>query len=126
MIHFMPCRNPRRLFIHHAFTYYVGISSVLGTECGPALPFPPKRVLEVQWLQALSLVHEVTLIYKRTKNLNLHLHTQNNLMALLKFTWSEALVKRMFDNEEVLGLNHGFVQSNLLQHALYNPPRTLH
>ena len=29
MIHLMPCRNPCRLHIHHAFTYSVGPSSIV-------------------------------------------------------------------------------------------------
>jgi hypothetical protein len=59
MIRSMPRRNPRRLHIHLAFTYSVGPSSVVGSELGPAPPFPPTRVLEVQWPRALSLVCEV-------------------------------------------------------------------
>ena len=31
------------------------------SELGPAPPFPPMRVLEVQWSHALSLVREVAL-----------------------------------------------------------------
>jgi hypothetical protein len=34
-------------YIHLAFTYSVGPSSVVGSELGPAPPFPPMRVLEV-------------------------------------------------------------------------------
>ena len=57
MIHLMPCRNPCRLYIHLAFTYSVGPSSVVwSSELGPAPPFPPMRVLEMQWSRALSLV----------------------------------------------------------------------
>ena len=33
--------------VHLAFTYYVGPSSVMCSELGLALPFPPMRVLEV-------------------------------------------------------------------------------
>ena len=61
MIHSMPCRNPCRLYIHLAFTYSIGPSSVVWSELGPAPPFPPMRVLEVQWSRALSLVCEVAL-----------------------------------------------------------------
>ena len=56
MIHLMPCRNPCGLYIHHAFTYSVGPSSVVWSKLGPAPPFPPLRVLEVYWSRALSLV----------------------------------------------------------------------
>ena len=57
-----PHRNPCRLHIHLAFTCSVGPSSVVWSELGPALPFPPMRVLEVQWSQALSPVCEVAMI----------------------------------------------------------------
>ena len=57
----MPCRNPWRLYIHLAFTYSIGPSSVVWSELGPALPFPPMRVLEVQWSHAPNLVCEVAL-----------------------------------------------------------------
>ena len=46
----MPCRNLCRLYIHLAFTYSVGPSSVVWSELGPATPFPPMRVLERQWV----------------------------------------------------------------------------
>ena len=55
----MPCRNPCRLYIHLAFAYSVGPSSVVRSELGPAPPFPPTRVLEVFWSRALSLVCKV-------------------------------------------------------------------
>ena len=45
MIHLVPCRNPCRLYIRLPFTYYVGPSSVVWSELGPAPPFPPMRVL---------------------------------------------------------------------------------
>ena len=57
----MPCRNPCKLYIHLAFNYSIGPSSVVWSELGPAPPFPPMRVLEVQWSRALSLVCEVAL-----------------------------------------------------------------
>ena len=46
---FDPCRNPRRLYIHCAFTYCVGPSSVVwSSELGPASPSTkPMRVLQV-------------------------------------------------------------------------------
>ena len=47
MIHLMPRRNPCRLYIHLVFTYFVGPSSAVWSELGPASPFPPMRVLEV-------------------------------------------------------------------------------
>ena len=53
--HLMPCRNPCRLYINLAFTHSVCPSS----ELGPALPFPPTRVLKVQWPRALGLMCEV-------------------------------------------------------------------
>ena len=62
MIHSMPCRNPCRLYIHLAFAYSLGPSSVVWTELGPAPPFPPMKMLEVYWSRALRLVHEVALI----------------------------------------------------------------
>ena len=46
-IHSMPHRNPCRLYNHLAFTCYVGPSSVVWSELGPSLPFPPMKVLEV-------------------------------------------------------------------------------
>jgi hypothetical protein len=61
MIQFMPCKNPCRLYIHLAFTYSLGPSSVVWRELGPAPPFPPMRVLEGQWSRALSLMCEVAL-----------------------------------------------------------------
>jgi hypothetical protein len=61
MIHLMPGRNPCRLYIHLAFTYYVGPSSIVWSELGLAPPFPPMRVLEAQWSRALSFVCEVAL-----------------------------------------------------------------
>ena len=61
----VPCRNPRRLYIHLAFTYSVGPSSVVRSKLGPAPPFPPMKVLEVQWSRALSLVCEVALVLIR-------------------------------------------------------------
>ena len=42
----MPCRKPCRFYIHLAFTYFVGPLSIVWSELGPALPFPPMRVLE--------------------------------------------------------------------------------
>ena len=39
MIHLMPCRNPCGLYIHLAYTYSVGPSSVVWSELGLALPF---------------------------------------------------------------------------------------
>ena len=39
MIHLMPCRNPCRLYIHPAFTYSVGPSSVVRSELDTAPPF---------------------------------------------------------------------------------------
>ena len=58
MIHLMPCR----LYIHLAFTYSVGPSSVVRKELGPALSFRPMRMLDVQLSQALNLVCEMALI----------------------------------------------------------------
>ena len=60
-MHLMPYRNPCSLYIHLAFTYSSGPLSVVWSELGPALPFPPMRVLEVQWSRALSLGWEVVL-----------------------------------------------------------------
>jgi hypothetical protein len=57
----MPCRYPCRLFIHLAFTYSIGPSSVEWSELGLGPPFPPMRSLEVYRSQALSLMCEVTL-----------------------------------------------------------------
>jgi hypothetical protein len=58
----MPYRNPCTLYIHLAFTYFVGPSSVVWNELGLAPPFPPMRVFVVQWLRALSRLCEVALI----------------------------------------------------------------
>ena len=58
----MPYMNPCRLYVHLAFTYSVGPSSVVWSKLGPAPPFSPMRVLEVYWSWALSLVCEVALI----------------------------------------------------------------
>ena len=52
----MPCRNPCRPYIHLEFTYSVGPSSTVGSELGPAPPFPQMRVLKVKWSWAPSLV----------------------------------------------------------------------
>ena len=57
----MPCRSPCRLYIHLTFTYSIGLSSVVWSKLGLAPPFPPMRVLEVQWSWAFSLVCEVDL-----------------------------------------------------------------
>ena len=46
MIHWMPYRNPRRLYIHITSTYSVGPSSIVWTKLGPAPPFPPTGVLD--------------------------------------------------------------------------------
>ena len=54
MIQLMSCRTPCRLYIYLVVTYSVGPSSVVWSEFGPAPPFPPLRVLEVQWSHALS------------------------------------------------------------------------
>ena len=54
--------NPCRLYIHLALTYSVGPSSVVLIKLGAAPPFPPMRVLEVEWSWALSLVCEVALV----------------------------------------------------------------
>ena len=58
-MHWMPCKNPCGLYIHLAFTYSVGPSSVVWSELGPVLAFPPIRVLEMYWSRALSLMCEV-------------------------------------------------------------------
>jgi hypothetical protein len=55
----MPCRNPCRLDFHLAITCSAGPSSVVWSELGPALPFPPMRVVEVYRSRALNLVCEV-------------------------------------------------------------------
>ena len=52
-----------RLYIHLAFTYSIGPLSVAWSEFGPAPPFPPMGVLEVQWSWAPRLVGEVTLTF---------------------------------------------------------------
>jgi hypothetical protein len=43
------------------YAYFVGPSSVVGSELGLAPPFPPMRLLEVNWSRVLSLVCEVAL-----------------------------------------------------------------
>jgi hypothetical protein len=53
----MPYRNPCRFCIHLAYTYSVGPLSVVWSELGPALPFPPMMV------RALSLLCEVALTW---------------------------------------------------------------
>ena len=57
----MPCRSLCRLYIHLAFTYSIGPSSVVWRKLGPAPPFPPMRVHKVYWSWALSLVCEVAI-----------------------------------------------------------------
>ena len=57
----MPRRNPCRLDIHLAFTYFVGPSRIVWSERGPAPPLPLMRVCEVYWSHALSLVCETAL-----------------------------------------------------------------
>ena len=66
-IHSMPCKNPCRLYIHRAFTYSVGPSSIVWRKLGPAPPFPPMRLLGVQWSRSLSLVCEVALTHQLSK-----------------------------------------------------------
>jgi hypothetical protein len=61
MIHLMPCRNPCRVYIHLAFTYFFSPSSILWSKIGLGLPSPSMRELEVQWSHVLSLVCEVAL-----------------------------------------------------------------
>ena len=61
MIHSMPCRTPCRLYIHLAFTYCVGPSSIVWHVLRPAPPFPPMKVLEEYRSRALSLLWEVAL-----------------------------------------------------------------
>jgi hypothetical protein len=58
MICLMPCRNPCTLYIHLAFTYSVGPSSLVWSELEPAPPFPPTRVLGMWWSHALNLMCE--------------------------------------------------------------------
>ena len=60
-IHSMPCRNPRGLYIHIAFTYFVGPLNVVWSELGPTPASPPMGVREVWWSWSLGLVCEVTL-----------------------------------------------------------------
>ena len=57
----MPYRNPCIFYTHLAFSYSVGPASVVWSELGPAPPFPPMRVQEVQWSRALSLMCELAL-----------------------------------------------------------------
>ena len=47
--------------IHLAFTHSIGPSSIVWSELGLSPPFPPMRVLEVQWSRTLSYVYEVAL-----------------------------------------------------------------
>ena len=61
MIHLMSFRNPCTFYIHLAFTYSVGLSSLVWSELGPAPPCSPMRVLEMYWSRALSLVCKMTL-----------------------------------------------------------------
>ena len=56
MIHSMRSRNPCGLYIHLAFTHSVGPWIAMWRELGPAPPFQPMRVLEMQWSRAFSLV----------------------------------------------------------------------
>ena len=55
MIHSMPRRNPCRLYIHLAFHILRGSLNVVWSKLGPAPPFPPMRVIEVQRSRALSI-----------------------------------------------------------------------
>ena len=43
------------------YAFFVGPSSVVGSELGPTPPFPPVRLLEVQRSRVLSLLCEVAL-----------------------------------------------------------------
>ena len=43
------------------YACFVGSSSVVGSELGPAPPFPPMRLLEVQMSQVFGFVCEVAL-----------------------------------------------------------------
>ena len=89
MIHWMPRRNPWRLYISHILTYSVGLSSVVWSELGPISPFPPMRVLEVKWSRALSLVCEVALTNTRIPtNYALKIFSDNIAwQALRKMNW---------------------------------------
>jgi hypothetical protein len=66
MTHMISCRNSCILYIHLAFTYSIGPSTVVWIKLGPALPFPPMKVLEVLWSRALSLVCELALTTVQT------------------------------------------------------------
>ena len=57
----MLCRNPCGLYVHLAFTYSIGPSSVVWIELGLAMPFPPMRALAVWWSWALNLMCKVAL-----------------------------------------------------------------
>ena len=81
MIHLMSRRNPCWLYMHLAFTYSVGPSSVVWSELEPASPFPPMRVLEVEWSRALSPVCEVALrAVARTNAHGIGYHAQPQLV----------------------------------------------
>ena len=112
----MPCG----LYIHVTFTYSVGPSSIVRSELGPAPPFPPMRVLKVEWSWALSLVCEVALMARphvqamASPNLykvaNLKLWPPNvkhkpSPLILLKVTasnWSPQNLKNPFDHDDQL------------------------
>ena len=61
MIHLMACRNPCRIYIHLAFTYSVGPSSVVWSEFGPAPLFSTNESAWSVMGRALSLMCEVGL-----------------------------------------------------------------
>jgi hypothetical protein len=69
IIHLMPCKNPCKLYIHLAFTYSIGPSSIVWCKPGPAPPLAAMRVLEVYWSRAFSLVCEVALKAMCSKHL---------------------------------------------------------
>ena len=44
LIHSMPCWNPYGLYIHLAFTYSIGPSSVVWSELGAVMPFSTNEI----------------------------------------------------------------------------------
>ena len=86
--------------LHLALTYSVGPSSIVWSELGPAPPFPPMRVLEVQWSHALKLVWEVAL------RLPLSIAPMNGYNRLLFTVQPNEFEKKMGDVPDFRRITH--------------------
>jgi hypothetical protein len=103
MIHWMPCRNPCRLYIHLAFTYSVGPSSVVRSELGLAPPFHQWECLKfnghglsvscVKW-PWVSPILFVSLNTDCRLHVQCHQHLHINLVTLVVIPRKERKIGR--------------------------------